>query len=31
MATTVRTLQNFIGGEWVEATGGGLAGDRLAR
>jgi acyl-CoA reductase-like NAD-dependent aldehyde dehydrogenase len=21
MATTVRTLQNFIGGEWVEATG----------
>ena len=21
MATTVRTLQNFVGGEWVEATG----------
>ena len=21
MATTVRTLQNFIGGEWAEATG----------
>ena len=21
MATTVRTLQNFIGGEWVDATG----------
>src|SRR4029453_7013349 len=24
MATTVRTLQNFIGGDWVEATGDNL-------
>jgi len=37
MATTVRTLQNFIGGEWVEATGedsreiaSPVTGDKLA-
>jgi len=37
MATTVRTLQNFIGGEWVESTGESareivspVTGDKLA-
>ena len=37
MATTVRTLQNFIGGDWVEATGESareivspVTGDKLA-
>lgn len=37
MATTVRTLQNFIGGDWVEATGDSareivspVTGERLA-
>ena len=37
MAVTVRTLQNFVGGEWVEATGESarqivspVTGERLA-
>ena len=37
MATTVRTLQNFIGGDWVESTGGSsreivspVTGEKLA-